>query len=169
MVPLGVMKQFSICLHSQTLSHCSIAAGFRGFQHCLKYKKRFNLEESGLQQDSFQWTLSKMIKTALFLLQQLAILRSSAHLYRQNFQGQPTVDHQLFTVHVVHNGQHIRQTVNCIPTSSSYRQQYTIFLIVYQFPLCQFPLCQLPTLSTSHFVNFPLCQFPLCQFPVRQH
>ena len=36
MVPLGVMKQLSICLHSKTLSHRSIAAGFRGFQHCLK-------------------------------------------------------------------------------------------------------------------------------------
>ena len=48
----------------------------------------------------------------------------------------------------IRSSQHIQHTVNHIPTSSSYRQHYTIFFILYQFPLRQLPTSSIPTLST---------------------
>ena len=85
MVPLGVMKQLSICLHSKPLSHPSIAAGFRGFQNCLKIEKRLTSGKSGLEQPvrrtSFYCTRGKMIKTALLNLQQLEKLCEAETIY----------------------------------------------------------------------------------------
>ena len=43
MVPLGVIKQLSICLHSKMLSHPSITTGFRDSQHCFKHDKKLTL------------------------------------------------------------------------------------------------------------------------------
>ena len=44
MVPMDVMKQLSIYLHSKALGHPSIAAGFRGSQYCLKHKNRLTTD-----------------------------------------------------------------------------------------------------------------------------
>ena len=64
----------------------------------------------------------------------------------RTFKASPQLFYQLFTVHAVYNGQHIRHTVNRIPASSSYRQHH-FFLF---FSKCTLSI---PTSSTSHFVN----------------
>ena len=42
----------------------------------------------------------------------------------RTFKASPQLFYQFFTAHAVYNGQHIRHTVNCIPTFSSYRQHH---------------------------------------------
>ena len=66
----------------------------------------------------------------------------------RTFKASPQLFYQLFTVHAVYNGQHIRHTVNRIPASSSYRQHHFFQNVLYQFPLRQLPTLSIPTLST---------------------
>ena len=44
MVPRGVMKWLSMCHHFKTLSHLSIAAGFRGLQHLVGWWTVFSCD-----------------------------------------------------------------------------------------------------------------------------
>ena len=166
MVPLGVMKQLSICLPSKiksllyrsrlqrfpTLSQIREEIEFRGEWTRTACEEDFLLVDTGQNYQNRLVPFATVGNLEKFCEAETIIID-------RTFMASPQLFYQLFTVHAVYNGQHIRHTVNRIPTSSSDRLHHIFSkYILYQFPLHQLPTLSIPTLSiptssTSHFVN----------------
>ena len=123
MVPLGVKKQLSICLHSKTLSHPSIAVGVRGSQHCLKHEQRGEWtwtarEEDFLLVDTGPNDQNRLVTFAT--VGNLEKLCEAETIYIDGtFKASPRLFYQLFTVHAVYSGQHFPFVYALLPNKTT--------------------------------------------------